>query len=216
MEQYPETHLFYGPMFSDIYAGQDESEPYYDDKPKYERDIKKGKYIIVNNWENARINSNSKHRGLLPRLWSTEHAANYMNFTSPLDFQIALPYRGNEMLEERVLEFKQESLEGNLTGEDYHQFFRTLGPYLNIEKPSLWSNMKFLFQYQIGYMYVRYFMWNFVGRQNDRAGTYDILDGNWISGINFLDSLRLGNQNQLKKIKKNNKNNKNKYIKKKK
>ena len=197
MEQYPETHLFYGPMFSDIYAGQDESEPYYDDKPKYERDIKKGKYIVVNNWENARINSNSKHRGLLPRLWSTEHAANYMNFTSPLDFQIALPYRGNEMLEERVLEFKQESLEGNLTGEDYHQFFRTLGPYLNIEKPTFWSNIKFLFQYQIGYMYVRYFMWNFVGRQNDRAGTYDILDGNWISGISFIDSLRLGNQNQL-------------------
>ncbi|MEE3034417.1 MAG: DUF2723 domain-containing protein [Bacteroidota bacterium] len=197
MEQYPETHLFYGPMFSDIYAGQDELEPYYDDKPKYERDTKKGEYIVVNNWENARINSNSKHRGFLPRLWSPEHAANYMNFTSPLDFEIALPYRGNEMLEERVREFRQEGIEGNLTGEDYHQFFRTLGPYLNIEKPSFWNNIKFLFEYQIGYMYVRYFMWNFVGRQNDRAGTYDILDGNWISGINFLDTIRLGNQNQL-------------------
>ena len=77
LEQYPETHLFYGPLFSDVYAGQDQTEPYVDDKkPKYERDYKKGKYVIVNHWENVRINSNSKHRGILPRLWSSEHAGN--------------------------------------------------------------------------------------------------------------------------------------------
>jgi len=58
LEQYPETHLFYGPLFSDIYAGQDEIEPYVDDRPKYERDYKTGKYIIVNHWERAKINSN--------------------------------------------------------------------------------------------------------------------------------------------------------------
>ena len=81
LEQYPETHLFYGPLFSDVYAGQDQTEPYVDDKPKYERDYKKGKYVIVNHWENARINSNSKHRGILPRLWSSEHAGNYMNLS---------------------------------------------------------------------------------------------------------------------------------------
>ena len=46
LEQYPETKLFYGPMFSDIYSGQDENEPFIDDKPKYERDLKTGKYII--------------------------------------------------------------------------------------------------------------------------------------------------------------------------
>ncbi len=50
LEQYPETKLFYGPMFSDMYAGQDESEPYIDDKPKYERNDKTGRYVIVNNW----------------------------------------------------------------------------------------------------------------------------------------------------------------------
>ena len=53
LEQYPETHLFYGPLFSDVYAGQDETEPYFDDKPKYERDYKKGEYIIDNHWEKA-------------------------------------------------------------------------------------------------------------------------------------------------------------------
>ena len=205
LEQYPETHLFYGPLFSDVYAGQDETEPYFDDKPKYERDYKKGKYIIVNHWENARINSNSNHRGFLPRLWSSEHAGNYMNFTGPLEFAIAPEYRSNQMLVDRVNDFRNEIREGMVTGDDYHQFFRTLSPYLEIEKPSFWSSLQFLIQYQFGYMYWRYFMWNFTGRQNDIAGTYDTLNGNWISGINFFDSLRLGNQSEISEDAKNNK-----------
>ena len=205
LEQYPETHLFYGPLFSDIYAGQDETEPYVDDKPKYERDFKTGKYIIVNHWEKARINSNSNHRGILPRLWSSEHAGNYMNFTGPLDFSIAPEYRSNEMLASRVNDFRNDIREGLVTGDDYHQFFRTLSPYLEIQKPSFWSSLQFLLQYQIGYMYWRYFMWNFSGRQNDIAGTYDTLNGNWISGINFIDSLRLGNQSDISEDAKNNK-----------
>ena len=205
LEQYPETHLFYGPLFSDVYAGQDQTEPYVDDKPKYERDYKKGKYVIVNHWENARINSNSKHRGILPRLWSSEHAGNYMNFTGPLEFSIAPEYRSNEMLTSRVNDFRSNIREGIVTGDDYHQFFRTLSPYLEIEKPSFWSSLQFLFQYQIGYMYWRYFMWNFTGRQNDVAGNYNNLNGNWISGINFIDSLRLGNQSQISEDAKNNK-----------
>ncbi len=205
LEQYPETHLFYGPLFSDVYAGQDETEPYFDDKPKYERDYKKGEYIIVNHWEKARINSNSNHRGFLPRLWSSEHAGNYMNFTGPLEFTIAPEYRSNQMLVSRVNDFRNEIREGMVTGDDYHQFFRTLSPYLQIEKPSFWSSLQFLFQYQIGYMYWRYFMWNFTGRQNDIAGTYDTLNGNWISGINLFDSLRLGNQSEISEDAKNNK-----------
>ena len=205
LEQYPETHLFYGPLFSDVYAGQDETEPYFDDKPKYERDYKKGEYIIVNHWEKARINSNSNHRGFLPRLWSSEHAGNYMNFTGPLEFTIAPEYRSNQMLVSRVNDFRNEIREGMVTGDDYHQFFRTLLPYLQIEKPSFWSSLQFLFQYQIGYMYWRYFMWNFTGRQNDIAGTYDTLNGNWISGINLFDSLRLGNQSEISEDAKNNK-----------
>ena len=205
LEQYPETHLFYGPLFSDVYAGQDETEPYFDDKPKYERDYKKGKYIIVNHWENARINSNSNHRGFLPRLWSPEHAGNYMNFTGPLEFAIAPEYRSNQMLVSRVNDFRNEIREGMVSGDDYHKFFRTLSPYLEIQKPSFWSSLQFLFQYQIGYMYWRYFMWNFTGRQNDIAGTYDTLNGNWISGINLFDSLRLGNQSEISEDAKNNK-----------
>ena len=205
LEQYPETHLFYGPLFSDAYSGQDDTEPYFDDKPKYERDLKTGKYIIVNHWENARINSNAKHRGFLPRLWSSEHAGNYINFTRPLEFSISPSYRGNEMLVSRVNDFRDEIREGQLTGDDYHQFYKTLAPYLDIEKPSFWSSLQYLFEYQMGYMYWRYFMWNFTGRQNDKAGKYNVLDGNWISGIDFIDSIRLGNQSQLSEDALNNK-----------
>jgi len=102
MEQYPETKLFYGPMFSDIYAGQDPEKPFIDDKPKYERDYKTGRYKIVNFWKNARFNSNSAHNGLLPRLWSSEHAGNYMNFTEPLNFTIKSSYQSNPTTHPRI------------------------------------------------------------------------------------------------------------------
>ena len=59
------------------------------------------------------------------------------------------------------------------------------------------SNLQFLFEFQMGYMYWRYFMWNFAGRQNDFQGNYDNLKGNWISGIKPIDSIRLGNQSEL-------------------
>lgn len=70
--------------------------------------------------------------------------------------------------------------------------------------PTLSENIKFFTRYQFGYMFGRYFMWNFVGRQNDRQGHGDILYGNWISGIKFFDNLRLGNQAKIPDWIKNN------------
>jgi len=197
MEQYPETKLFYGPMFSDVYAGQDPIEPFVDDKPKYERDYTTGRYKIVNYWKDARFNSNSAHNGLLPRLWSSDHAGNYMNFTEPLEFNIKSSYRSNPQLQQRIQEFRKDVADGAVSGDQYHEFLKTFSPYLNIEKPNFLSNLKFFFEYQIGYMYWRYLMWNFTGRQNDIQGEYNVLNGNWISGIPILDELRLGNQSEL-------------------
>ncbi len=71
-------------------------------------------------------------------------------------------------------------------------------------KPTFGENLKFFFQYQIGFMYVRYFMWNFSGRQNDIQGNGGILKGNWITGINFIDEWRLGPQDKLPESMKNN------------
>lgn len=205
LEQYPETKLFYGPMFSDMYAGQDEYEPYVDDKPKYERNEKTGRYVIVNHWENARINANSNHKGVLPRLWSSEHAENYINFTRPLEFSIRPEYRRSEELQKRVSAFRQEAQEGQLTGEDYHRFYKSMARYIIIEKPTFLANLYYFITYQVNYMYVRYFLWNFAGRQDDVQGNYSILHGNWLSGIAFLDEIRLGNQAEISEDARNNK-----------
>jgi hypothetical protein len=68
-----------------------------------------------------------------------------------------------------------------------------------IVKPTFGENLLFMIRYQFGHMYFRYFMWNFAGRQNDIQGHGDILSGNWISGIDFIDEARLGSQKDLPK-----------------
>jgi hypothetical protein len=73
------------------------------------------------------------------------------------------------------------------------------------ENPTLADNVKWLFSYQIGWMYMRYFLWNFAGRQNDIQGFGDVRDGNWITGIPFLDNLRLGDQSKMPESLKKNK-----------
>lgn len=72
-----------------------------------------------------------------------------------------------------------------------------------ITKPSFGNNMKFFFNYQLGHMYWRYFMWNFSGRQNDVTNYGNIMDGNWLTGINPIDEMRLGNQSELTDTMKN-------------
>jgi 4-amino-4-deoxy-L-arabinose transferase and related glycosyltransferases of PMT family len=61
-----------------------------------------------------------------------------------------------------------------------------------LKKPTFSENLRFMFSYQFGYMYYRYFMWNFAGKQNDTQGTGGAVNGNWISGINFIDEPRVG------------------------
>ncbi len=60
--------------------------------------------------------------------------------------------------------------------------------------PTFAENLRFFFTYQLGHMYFRYFMWNFAGRQNDIQGHGRLLEGNWMSGIHFIDQQRLGPQ----------------------
>ncbi|WP_412987873.1 DUF2723 domain-containing protein [Pontimicrobium sp. IMCC45349] len=191
LEQYPKTHLFYGPQFTDQYSGLDENKPYVDDKPKYEKDNEKGEYVIVNDYKNATQNYNSKHASVLPRMWSGEHAENYMLYSGYLDFNIKSDYRMQNELRGIVADFRKRVSEGLIDYEDYHSFLKTYGQYLDIEKPTLGQNIAYLLEYQLGYMYWRYFMWNFTGRQDDIQGKYD-MHGNWISGIKFIDEMHLG------------------------
>ena len=197
LEQYPKTHLFYGPQFTDMYSGLDKNNPYVDDKPKYERDFEKGKYVIVNDYKNNNQNYNSKHASLLPRMWSSEHAKNYMMYTGYLNFNLKPEFQMQNELRNIINETKSKAAQGLIDFDDYHDFLRQFGQYIDVEKPSMASNIAYLLEYQLGYMYWRYFMWNFTGRQDDIQGKYDS-HGNWISGIKPIDEWHLGvSQNDL-------------------
>ena len=222
-EQYGSNPLFYGPQYTEAFSGLDEDNPYLDKAPNYERDYKTGKYVIVNNFKNAEQNSDDKQKTFLPRLWSGENIVSYISFTNPPEFRLNPNYPFEEDLskygvdpeqlseedlaqataqlrneiEKTVVEFRKAYAQKQLDTEDYVKFLRTYSDYLIIEKPATVDNLRFMVEYQFGYMYFRYLMWNFVGRQNDVQGKYDYQDGNWLSGIPFIDELHLGTQQNL-------------------
>ncbi len=205
LEQYPETYLFYGPMFTDAYAGQDLDEPYKDDKPKYEKDYTLNRYVIVNDWKNGKINSNKNHRGFFPRMWSDNNALNYIKYYGFLNFEIKREFKDNSQIEEIVNDFKNEINNGDVSAEEFNEFLSNFSSYINIEKPSFLSNLNYFLSFQLGYMYFRYFMWNFSGRQNDNQWKFDVENGNWLSGIKYIDEIRLGSQENLPSDSVNNK-----------
>ena len=78
--------------------------------------------------------------------------------------------------------------------------------------PTFGENMGYFFSYQVNWMYWRYFMWNFAGKQNDTQGHGDFVDGNWKTGIGFYDEARLGNQEFVPELSKNSKANNSYYM----
>ncbi len=83
----------------------------------------------------------------------------------------------------------------NIKGHDVP--YNQCGEIQMVNIPTMWENIQFFFSYQVNWMYWRYFMWNFVGRQNDIQGNGELEHGNWLSGISWLDNLMLGNQELL-------------------
>lgn len=79
------------------------------------------------------------------------------------------------------------------------------GESMMVKMPNQFENIRFFLSYQCNFMYWRYFMWNFAGRQNDIQGNGELEHGNWITGISFIDNLRLGDQSKLPDELKNNK-----------
>ena len=71
------------------------------------------------------------------------------------------------------------------------------GETIMVKMPSQLENIRFFLSYQCNFMYWRYFMWNFAGRQNDIQGNGELEHGNWITGIPFIDNMRLGDQSLL-------------------
>ncbi len=152
-EQYGDANVFYGSYFSET-GERNKTNPFRDSKPKYEKDEKAGKYVIVNNYKNELPNYTDKHKGFIPRMVDPTPSVvqNYKAISG-------IPQRSKR-------------------------------------RPTFGENLNFMLSYQFGYMYGRYFMWNFAGKQDDIQGNLDN-HGNWLSGIDFIDSFRLGSQDNL-------------------
>jgi len=88
-----------------------------------------------------------------------------------------------------------ESWMGGVSGTEVP--YDRCGEPMMIKVPSQFENIRFFLSYQCNFMYWRYFMWNFAGRQNDIQGNGELEHGNWITGIPFIDNARLGDQNLL-------------------
>ena len=88
-----------------------------------------------------------------------------------------------------------ESWMGGVDG--YEVPYDRCGEPITVKMPTQLENLRFFISYQCNFMYWRYFMWNFAGRQNDIQGNGELEHGNWLTGISFIDDLRLGNQDML-------------------
>ncbi|MBB6238678.1 hypothetical protein HDC90_003320 [Pedobacter sp. AK013] len=80
---------------------------------------------------------------------------------------------------------------------EHINFYKSYMGFNDEHKPTLIDNLNYMFSFQTGQMYMRYFMWNFVGRQDNEDGQFGGKDGNWLSGVKPLDAIRLGSQKNL-------------------
>ena len=88
-----------------------------------------------------------------------------------------------------------ESWMGEISG--HEEMYDRCGEMVSVKVPSQFENLRFFISYQCNFMYWRYFMWNFAGRQNDLQGNGELEHGNWITGFDWFDNWRLGDQNKL-------------------
>ena len=140
---------------------------YKDGSPVYVKDKKAGKYVITDNRASTIPVYDDRFTTVFPRMWG-EKASH---------ISIYKRYGGDKGTPIRI------------TKND--------GTTQVINRPTFGENLKFFTTYQLSHMYFRYFMWNFAGRQNDVESQGEYENGNWISGIKFIDSARLGNQSNL-------------------
>lgn len=153
--------------------------PYYMAKPYdanssspiYVRDEAKGKYVITDKREGTDPIYDDNVMTIFPRMWNGTKPSYISTYNQYIDKSKMVPVtmKKSDGTRETVL------------------------------RPTFMQNLKFFIGYQCNHMYWRYFMWNFVGRQNDIQGHGELENGNWISGIGFIDNARLGNQDNLPK-----------------
>ncbi|MFO7655930.1 MAG: DUF2723 domain-containing protein [Bacteroidales bacterium] len=117
-----------------------------------------------------------------PRMWSsgTDHVQVYLDWAG---------------IKESDVYFPRKDANGNVMRDNAgNVLYDRSSPK---KAPTFAQNLKFFFKYQVGHMYVRYFLWNFAGRQNDQQGHGGATNGNWISGIDFIDSFMVGTSKNM-------------------
>ena len=141
---------------------------YEDGTPVYVKNAAKGKYVVTDDRKETIPVYDSRFETIFPRMYSNQKSGH--------------------------IKYYKEY--GHVKGVPI-SVKKSDGTTETIYKPTFAENLRFFFSYQVGQLYLRYFMWNFAGRQNDIESQGEPEDGNWISGFNFLDSPRLGNQSDL-------------------
>ncbi|MBC8319396.1 MAG: DUF2723 domain-containing protein [Bacteroidetes bacterium] len=160
-----------------IFYGQYYNAPvvdHGDGNPVYMKDEKNGKYIVKDDRKGVVSVYDERFMTIFPRMWSN---------TKPSHIKL---YEHFGDVKGRPISVSDDK-----------------GGTKILYRPTYGENLKFFFTYQFNFMYVRYFMWNFAGRQNNIESQGEIQHGNWISGINFIDSMRLGDQSNLPSSMKN-------------
>ena len=178
-EQYGDTPLFYGGTYASKVARKVEGQYWvpvvkegakvYIPKEKASAD-EKDQYIVIRTKDKYVMEPSM----LFPRMHSADHA-NWPNGGTTVNLY--------------------DNWVGGIQGRE--ATVNVGGQKQRIKVPTQWDNIKFFINYQVNFMYWRYFMWNFVGRQNDIQGHGEIEHGNWITGIDFIDKMLVGDQTLL-------------------
>lgn len=139
---------------------------------------------------------------IFPRMYRSDQGENYMAWIDYFETDHLIPLPPD-------MQLMQYGVPGSNKYEQYKNLAKQQPEIANqmyaegLFKPTMGENISFMVNYQIGFMYMRYFFWNFVGRQNDiqgygkNNGGKQFLEGNWLSGIDFIDQERLGSQENL-------------------
>ncbi len=185
-DQYGSRPLIYGPYYSTPIIDYKYRNVYYVND--------EGKYVKKSVLDNYVYPDQYKH--FFPRMWSplksSEDYEAWAAYRTRSDF--ARDDNGEIIRDENGRPVK-------IDVPDYGRkvvYMGADGQQRSFVEPTFGENLHFFFSYQLNYMYWRYFLWNFVGRQNDiQASKSTLTDGNWLSGIKFIDEIYLGPQDNL-------------------
>jgi hypothetical protein len=125
---------------------------------------------------------------------SPDEKDSYVEIPGRIDYE----YAQNMFFPRMYSSAHEEAYKSWVDMSDYNEeLYDQCGEEVIVNMPTQWDNIRYFFRYQLNYMYWRYFMWNFVGRQNDLQGNGEIEHGNWITGFDFIDRMLVGDQSLL-------------------